>query len=1080
MAAALIESPHGADRFDEARAFLRAQPPGRELVVVAASIDAANALVRAALGPEQASFGWHRLTLGALAARLASVELAKRGIVSAPRLSLEAVCVRVVARLDATSELGRFAAVADRPGLARALAPTLLELGQAKLEPARLLDSPAARDLAPLFAAYRAELESTGLADRALLMTEAVNAAQKTHHPFAGLPLVLYDVRLTSALETDLLQTLAERAPHVFATLAAGDTLSGHYLERALGVPAQRRAARSACAVERVQANLFEAATEAGTLDDSVTVLSAPGESRESVEIVRRILEEARRGVAFDRMAVLLRAPERYRVHLETALARAGVPGHFSLGIRRPEPSGRALLALLACAAEGLSARRFAEYLSLGAVPRTTDAGAPPPAWPSEQRFVRPAEEVLPAGIASAAAPESALETSGRAEPSSGAPRAPRRWEKLLVDASVIGGRERWVRRLNGLQASLRAELDALQREDDPAAARLERDLAQLESLQQFALPLIETLAALPAAALWSAWLDALSALATRALARPDPVLQALAELNPLGPVGPVTLPEVRVVLEARLGDLRLVPEGAPSGKVWIGGAEEARGLVFDVVFVPGLAERSFPQKVLEDPLLLDGERRALSPELATNDERIGFERAAFRIAAGAARQRLILSYPRVDVDEGRPRVPSFYALEALRAAEGALPGFDELVRRADKGAAARIGWPAPSEPEQAIDASEYDLAMLDRFLRTRAEEARGAAHYLLHANPHLARALRFRGRRWKFSKWFPTDGFVEPTPAAAAALAAHRLSARAYSATALERYAACPYKFYLSTVVGLAPREAIEPIDELNAAQRGQLIHELQRALLSELQSARLLPVTDARLPEALEHLERALERTAAEWHDRLAPAIERVWDDAIAQIRADLREWLSGMSRSPWVPVNFELGFGLSPHPARDPASQSEAIELACGLRLRGAIDMVEQWSDALRATDHKTGRHPAPEGFVIGKGAVLQPVLYALVLERLLPQRVASGRLHYCTADAGFAEREVPLDDVARQAAARVARTIDDAVTHCFLPAAPAQGACEYCEYRVVCGPYEALRTGRKPKRELEPLAQLRSEP
>jgi hypothetical protein len=438
------------------------------------------------------------------------------------------------------------------------------------------------------------------------------------------------------------------------------------------------------------------------------------------------------------------------------------------------------------------------------------------------------------------------------------------------------------------------------------------------------------------------------------------------------------------------------------------------------------------------------------------------------------------LSYPRVDVDEGRPRVPSFYALEALRAAEGTLPGFDELVRRADKGAAARIGWPAPSEPERAIDPSEYDLAMLDRFLRRAAEEARGAAHYLLHANPHLARALRFRGRRWKFSKWFTTDGFLEPTPAAAAALARHRLSARAYSATALERFAACPYKFYLGTVVGLAPREAIEPIDELNPAQRGQLIHELQRCLLSELQSDQLLPISEARLPEALERLEHAVERAASEWHDRLAPAIERVWDDAMAQIRGDLREWLTAMSRSPWVPLHFELGFGLPPHPARDPASRSEPVELDCGLRLRGAIDMVEQWGDAVRATDHKTGRRPVAEGVVIGKGAVLQPVLYALALERLLPLRVTSGRLHYCTADAGFAEREVPLDDAARQSAQRVARTIDGALADGFLPAAPADGACDYCEYKVVCGPYEALRTGRKPKRELQALVQLRCEP
>jgi CRISPR/Cas system-associated exonuclease Cas4 (RecB family) len=239
-------------------------------------------------------------------------------------------------------------------------------------------------------------------------------------------------------------------------------------------------------------------------------------------------------------------------------------------------------------------------------------------------------------------------------------------------------------------------------------------------------------------------------------------------------------------------------------------------------------------------------------------------------------------------------------------------------------------------------------------------------------------------------------------------------------------------------------------------------------------------LPVTAERLPGALERLEGVANRVAADWRDRLAPAIDRVWEDALSAIRTDLREWLGGMSESGWLPVHFELGFGLPPDSARDPASRTEPVELECGLQLRGAIDMVEQLRDGVRATDHKTGRRPVDDGFVIGQGRVLQPVLYALALERLLPgARVASGRLHYCTAEAGFAEREVPLDALARGAAKRLAAAIDSAIEHSFLPAAPADGACDYCEYQVVCGPYEALRTARKPKRDLEPLVQLRSE-
>jgi hypothetical protein len=99
-------------------------------------------------------------------------------------------------------------------------------------------------------------------------------------------------------------------------------------------------------------------------------------------------------------MAILLRSPEHYRAHLEEALGRAGIPTHFAQGTRLPDPAGRAFLALLACAAEELSARRFAEYLSLGEVPDATESDLPPPALPPGERWVPPDEELVPRALA--------------------------------------------------------------------------------------------------------------------------------------------------------------------------------------------------------------------------------------------------------------------------------------------------------------------------------------------------------------------------------------------------------------------------------------------------------------------------------------------------------------------------------------------------------------------------------------------------------------------------------------------------------------------------------------------------------
>jgi CRISPR/Cas system-associated exonuclease Cas4 (RecB family) len=446
----------------------------------------------------------------------------------------------------------------------------------------------------------------------------------------------------------------------------------------------------------------------------------------------------------------------------------------------------------------------------------------------------------------------------------------------------------------------------------------------------------------------------------------------------------------------------------------------------------------------------------------------------------------VVVSYPRLDVEQARPRTPSFYGLELLRVAEGRLRDFEYLAKKAARTADARIGWPAPQKRDEAIDEAEFDLAVLDEILKKKTEdECVGQAHYLLTANDHLARALRFRGRRW-LKGWKAADGLVDPPEEALAAIREHGIGKRSFSPTALQNFAACPYRFLLSAVHRLAPREELEPIEDIDPLTRGSLVHEVQYALLTKLHVEKMLPVTAETLERARTLLDAELARVAGEYKDRLSPAIERVWDDAMTSIAADLREWLKRMLDEPgWVPAHFELSFGLHDVRDQDENSQQDPVELAIGLKLRGSIDLVERASDgSLRATDSKTGKVRAKTGeTVIGGGEVLQPVLYALALEKIFPKaRVDSGRLYYCTTAGGFEAVRVPLDETAREAAKAVAQTIGDAIDKGFLPPAPAKegkgwSACTYCDFKTVCGPYEEIRTKRKATGPLKALIELR---
>ena len=466
------------------------------------------------------------------------------------------------------------------------------------------------------------------------------------------------------------------------------------------------------------------------------------------------------------------------------------------------------------------------------------------------------------------------------------------------MEAAVIGGRERWRKRIDGFAGELRSRLAEIDDEDEARATVVRRTLEDLEAFARYALPLIESLGSLPKSAYWGEWLDRLGGLATRALRQPQRVLSVLSELSPMASVGPVTLDDVLIVISDLLLQVGLPPPAQRYGRVFVGPVEAARGMSYHAVFVPGLAERLFPRKIVEDPIVLDSLRAKLNAGLATNAQRVAHERLALGLAVGAAERLLYLSYPRLDLEQARPRVPSFYALEAVRAAEGRLPNFAELDRRAEAESSARIGWPAPSNPGEAIDHAEYDLSVLDRFLAADPTEARGTARYLLTTNPYLSRALRTRWQKWS-PQWTSADGLIRPSAASRAAIAKHALGMRSYSPTALQGYAACPYRFFLQAIHRLAPREVPEAIDELDPLQRGSLIHEIQFEFFERLNAAKLLPVSGQNLERVRSMLDEVVEEVARHYYSDLAPAIDRVWDDGIQSIRVDLREWLRRVSK-------------------------------------------------------------------------------------------------------------------------------------------------------------------------------------
>ena len=1096
MAFRIYVSSLAADRLAVARDLLRARDGLTPTLIIGASRGAADDLARAVAATLPATFGLQRVSLTQLAARSAIVALATEGYTPSTRLGAEAVAAR--AAFDATRQraLKYFAPVASTPGFPRALARTLQELRLAGVEARQLLRaSRGGSDLAELLERVEESFERASSVDRAALFQAATQAVARTHP--ASL-VALIDLPLDRRAEATFIEALLSGSQTAFATMPASDREGIARLEAMGGrveiVEREGHAGDLAC----LRRYLFDPETPPieRELDGSLTFFSAPGEGREAVEIARRILREARAGVRFDEMAVLVRAPQHYIGLIEHALRRAKVPAWFGRGTRRPLTAGRAFLALLACAAEQLSASRFAEYLSFAQVPLASEQADTSWAASQDEAFgrIQPTEQELnqEPGIRTVELgtgdPESRVPSPGSESILAGTLRAPWRWEALIVDAAVIGrDATRWTRRLEGKHAELERQIREARRDDGGDEARvagLRLVQQQLEYLKAFALPIIEEMAAWPASATWGEWLDRFSALAPRVLKSPAHVLRVLADLRPMGEVGPVDLDEARRVLAERLLTMESEPPTYRYGRVCVGTPEQARGRTFRVVFVPGLAERMFPQKPREDPIMLDGMREVVDPALPVQRQRLASERLLLQLAAGAASDRLYVSYPRIELSESRARVPSFYALDVIRAATGRVPHHDELERRAREAGDATLAWPAPSSPDDAIDDQEHDLAVLRRLLDEVTPEAvKGHAHYLLKLNECLRRSVVDRWARGQ-RRWSPSDGLTRVQPYTRDALASQRLGERSYSASALQLFSACPYQFVLSAIYRLRPFEQPEPLQHMDPLTRGSLFHEIQASFFRTLQSRGQLPVTGATIDAARAVLNEVIEHVGDHAHDELVPAVERVWQDELATIRRDLYAWLEYLARDgeEWLPIYFELAFGPVPG-ERDEHSLRGDVVIDGRFRLRGAIDLIEEHAQtkALRITDHKTGRKPERiEKVLIGGGAVLQPVLYSMAVEAALEREVSHGRLFYCTSTGSFFSHPILLDDRSRAAGREVLEVVDRAIETGFLAAAPTEDACGRCDFRPVCGSDVFRRVARKPSEALADLLALRERP
>jgi hypothetical protein len=813
-------------------------------------------------------------------------------------------------------------------------------------------------------------------------------------------------------------------------------------LSRLCGEDCGFRATASPAAAEAVRA----------TGDGSVCMVSAPGDSRIALEIVREIVRALGDGTIqrFRDAAVVLRHPEDDLPVIVEAFRLRGFPYYIHGGMPFEErPLSKAVLAVAR-----LEPDNFARSSILGAM------------------------ELIAASLP--------VEEARLWEVSE--------WRALTNDARFLAGLDSWDKATPGLVAELERDLEAAGafssgREDGDEPGRplsvLQKQLESARGLRAAWGNIRRAASSWPAVSTWPDWARFLEErLAPLFGASPDwrALAQVLDQLSGLGEVnlraGTDPLVPRRRLYGALAEGIRTLT--SPDGRFLRSGVNllsvsAVRGLRFPLVLVPDLEEARFPARLRQDPLILDEERARIGSgdRVPLRRLRMDEERLLFDMAVRSAEKRLVLLTSRLDESSDRERIPSDFFMRAASILAGRPVTLRDLNQETIRGyRSVSLEDPAPKPGLPAVDRTEIRL----RLIRGTPGRSQEVLQSLAGTEPELIkRPLAYDHMRWQ-ARLTGCDGLIADRALLDYIHAEFGPAAGPYSSGRIEEYSTCPYRFYQRRVMQLALWEEPEVAEALGPLERGDAMHRVLECFVKSL-AGRRFPGEGGEplLPVLLEIATRILDRA------RPAGIPDLLWEIERDRLLLLLEKWLrheQSRAGGGFIPVIAELPFGTF---TQGEGTRGLVIEAGRHrFELRGVIDRVDVSTGANRARviDYKIGKLPdaMKKGTALLAGERIQLTVYRgalAVIEAFEKLESVEGEfLHLQPSDGRIVPRafSAPELEESRRKLPAVLEVVGDGIEAGVFFARTAgllHGArqCNRCDYLRICGKDRQQREERK---------------
>jgi len=553
-------------------------------------------------------------------------------------------------------------------------------------------------------------------------------------------------------------------------------------------------------ALQRLQDDLFAEVTgqRPSASDTSVRILSLPTDATEPDHVVRLVADALADGRPGHAVAIITRTSAQAYPYIVALDAHGIELADVTQVPLSATATGTAIMTLLELASEPEASRRFPRQAVLRLLEAASGLLGEDAEWP---RYLA-------------------------------------EFDAITRHGAIVSGKDEWTKGLERVRRMLHQEAESgegLKGISDEAVDKLKRIAGGLFSALE---SLVDA----------NSWRDAVASL-TRALQilfegghkLPKEVrafLKALKELEPYVRCFklPLFLTAAREHLDA-VAEQRNRPDYMEGGVV-VTDVMSARGARFDVVILPGVAERQVPLPYRQDPILLDEERewinRALRlhppiMQLPLRRRRAHEERLLFKLAIDSADQAVVLTFSRLETGTARPILPSPYLLDVLRVFGVETPTYRAFHEQRPLPCVSYVA-------HRAADASAWALSKTD-FLRRKVVRAAqklsaaGVDHIPWAAaasvNPVLERALRAERKRWRTQKHTEYEGQLVDQNRIAV-LANQLMRNGELTVSMLDDYDWCHYAFLLRH--GLRLDEEPDPIREyrISPARLGSIAHRI------------------------------------------------------------------------------------------------------------------------------------------------------------------------------------------------------------------------------------------------------------